>query len=39
MINNPITGYQPLADEDYKMLAYVSSLKGLLKPFKSKGGA
>ncbi len=37
MMNNPITGYQSLADEDYKMLAYVSSLKGLLKPFKSKG--
>jgi len=36
-MNNPITGYQSLADEDYKMLAYVSSLKGLLKPFKSKG--
>ncbi|EOZ4488668.1 hypothetical protein ACQLT9_005600 [Salmonella enterica subsp. diarizonae] len=32
-MNNPITGYQSLADEDYKMLAYVSSLKGLLKPF------
>ncbi|WDU70333.1 type IV conjugative transfer system coupling protein TraD [Klebsiella variicola] len=37
MMNNPITGYQSLADEDYKMLAYVSSLKGLLKPFKCKG--
>ncbi|EHB39530.1 hypothetical protein SEENIN0B_04829 [Salmonella enterica subsp. enterica serovar Infantis str. SARB27] len=37
MMHNPITGYQSLADEDYKMLAYVSSLKGLLKPFKSKG--
>lgn len=37
MMNNPITGYQSLADEDYKMLAYISSLKGLLKPFKSKG--
>lgn len=36
-MNNPITGYQSLVDEDYKMLAYVSSLKGLLKPFKSKG--
>lgn len=37
MMNNSITSYQSLADEDYKMLAYVSSLKGLLKPFKSKG--
>lgn len=37
MMNNPVTGYQSLTDEDYKMLAYVSSLKGLLKPFKSKG--
>lgn len=36
-MNNPAGGYQPLADEDYKMLAYISSLKGLLKPFKSKG--
>ncbi len=37
MMNNPTTGYQPLADDDYKMQVYVSSLKGLLKPFKSKG--
>ncbi len=36
MINNPITGYQPLADEDYKMLLRLLA-KGLLKPFKSKG--
>lgn len=37
MMNNTITGYQSLADEDYKILAYISSLKGLLKPFNSKG--
>lgn len=32
MMNNPITGYQPLADEDYKMLAYVFLAK---RPFKA----
>lgn len=34
-MNDPIADYQLLAYEDYKMLAYVSSPKGLLKPFKS----
>jgi hypothetical protein len=37
MRNNVYRGYVALAYEDYNPIAYKTSLKGLLKPFKGKG--